>query len=147
MTTLTPNPDKPAENDLPLGTAPPYARMHKWLKRALFVCLFGLVIEGSFTMPALAVWYGWPTLSFTQICSELMKVRYSDDTLECKFPYDMPGPPFGTAPEAAGQHTARDNWGVQPVPKYPRLGFRELVTIHDQRLARQAAQQQAPQRP
>jgi len=96
-----------SESDLPLGTTPLYARMHKWLKRGLFVCLFGLVIEGSFTMPALAVWYGWPTLSFTEICSELMKVRYSDDSLECKFPYQMPGPPFGTPPEAAGQQAAQ----------------------------------------
>ena len=32
-------------------------------------------------------------LSLTQICSELLKVRYSDDTLECKVPY----PPLGTA--------------------------------------------------
>ena len=134
-----------SKDDLPLGTTPPYARMHKWLKRGLFACLFGLVIEGSFTMPALAVWYGWPTLSFTEICSELMKVRYSDDSLECKFPYQMPGPPFGTPPEAAGQQTAKDKWGVQPVPQYPRLGFRELVRIHDTRLARQAAEQQAAQ--
>ncbi|MEZ0363873.1 hypothetical protein ACAG26_09260 [Mycobacterium sp. pUA109] len=126
-------------DELPLGTTPVFARMHKWLKRGLFVCLFGLVIEGSFTMPALAVWYGWPTLSFREICSELMKVRYSDDTAECAFPYPMGGAPFGGAPEAAGQHTAQDKWGVQPVPQYHRIGFRELVKIHDERLARQAA--------
>ena len=125
--------------DLPLGTTAVFARMHAWLKRGLFVCLFGLVIEGSFTMPALAVWYGWPTLSFTEICSELMKVRYSDDTLECRFPYPMTGAPFGGAPEAAGQTTAQDRWGIQPVPGYHRIGFRELVRIHDERLARQAA--------
>lgn len=110
--------------------------MHKWLKRGLFICLFGLVIEGSFTMPALAVWYGWPTLSFREICSELMKVRYSDDTVECKFPYDFSGAPFGGPAEATGQKTAQDTWGVQPVPHYHRLGFRELVQIHEDRLAR-----------
>ena len=124
------------DDTLPLGTTPVYANMHKWLKRGLFVCLFGLVIEGSFTMPALAVWYGWPTLSFSQICSELMKVRYSDDTLECKFPYDFSGAPFGGPAEATGQKTAQDTWGVQPVPHYHRLGFRELVKIHEDRLAR-----------
>jgi hypothetical protein len=132
---------KSDEQELPLGTTPPYARMHKWLKRALFVCLFALVIEGAFTMPAMAIWYGWPTLSLTEICSELLKVRYSDDTLECKYPYPMGGAPFGGAPEAAGQQTAKDKWGVQPVPQYPRIGFRELVRIHDERLARQAAEQ------
>lgn len=112
--------------------------MHKWLRRALFICLFGLVIEGSLTVPVIAVWYGWPTLSLTEICSELLKVRHSNDTLECTQPYPLGGPPFGGAPEAAGQHSARDDWGVQPRPRYDWIGFRELVKIHDERIARQA---------
>ncbi|BBZ13335.1 hypothetical protein MBRA_35300 [Mycobacterium branderi] len=126
-----------SSENLPLGTTPTFARMHKWLKRGVFVCLVALVIEGAFTLPFMAVYYGWPTLPLRDICSELMKVRYSDDTLECKYPYPLSGAPFGGAPEAAGQHTARDKWGVQPVPQYHRIGFRELVKIHDQRLARQ----------
>jgi hypothetical protein len=121
---------------LPLGTTQPFERMHRWLKYGLFVCLVGLVIEGALTVPALAVWYGWPTLSLTQICSELMKIRYSDDTLDCQFPYPLSAAPFGGPPEAAGQHTAHDKWGIQPVPQYPRVGFRDLVRIHDERLAR-----------
>lgn len=129
---------------LPAGTTPTWATMHKWLKRALFVCLFGLVIEGSLTVPVMAIWYGWPTLSLTDICSELLKVRYSDDTLECKQPYPLGGPPFGGAPEAAGQHTSKDVWGVQPKPLYDRIGFRELIRIHDERLARQANNPSAP---
>ncbi len=127
--------DDTSSEELPLGTAPAFARMHKWLKRGLFVCLFGLVIEGALTVPALAVWYGWPSLSLTEICSELMKVRYADDSLECQQPYPLGGPPFGGAPEAANQQTAQDDWGVQPVPKYPRVGFRELVRLHDERQA------------
>ena len=123
---------------LPVGTSTTWTRMHKWLKRALYVCLFGLVIEGSMTVPMIAIWYGWPTLSLTDICSELMKVRYSDDTLECQQPYPIGGPPFGGAPEAAGQHTAQDKWGIQPVPQYRHIGFRELITIHEERLAKQA---------
>lgn len=132
--------EKSEPEELPLGTTPAFARMHKWLKRGIFVCLFALVIEGAFTVPALAVWYGWPTLSLTEICSELMKVRYSDDTLECQHPYPMGGPPFGGAPEAANQKTAQDQWGVQPKPDYQRIGFRELIKIHDERVARQEAQ-------
>lgn len=119
---------------LPLGTTAPYARMHKWLQRGLMVCLTALVFEGAFTMPLLAVWYGWPTLSFQDICSELQKVRFSDDTRVCLYPYPL----FGRA-EGAGQKTAQDIWGVQPTPKYPRIGFRDLVRIHDERLVRQAA--------
>src|SRR5512147_2734526 len=123
---------------LPHGTTEPYARMHKWLQRGLFVCLTALVLEGAFTMPLLAMWYGWPTLSFLEICSELQKVRFSDDSRECLYPYPL----FGPA-EGAGQKTAQDVWGVQPVPKYRRIGFRDLIKIRDERLARQAAAKQA----
>jgi hypothetical protein len=117
--------------------------MHKWIKRAVLVCLVALVIDGAFTLPFMAIYYGYPTLSLTQICSELLKVRYSDDTLECKFPYPPLGPPEG----AQGKATAQDQWGIQPIPKYHRLGFRELVRIHEQRLARQAAAQQGATSP
>jgi len=50
------------------------------------------------------------------------------------------GPPEG----AEGKDTAQGEWGIQPMPKYHRLGFRELVRIHDEREARQPAQQGAP---
>lgn len=129
--------------ELPPGTTPYYARMHKWIKRAVLVCLIALVIEGAFTLPFMAVYYGYPTLSLTEICSELLKVRYSDDTLECKVPYPMLGPPEGAQPK----HTAQDVWGIQPVPKYKRIGFRELVRIHQEREARKAAQTHAAPAP
>lgn len=122
------------EEELPPGTTSYYANMHKWIKRAVLVCLVALVLEGAFTLPFMAIYYGYPTLSLTQICSELLKVRYSDDTLECKYPYPPLGPPEG----AAGKASAQDVWGIQPVPKYHRLGFRELVRIHEEREARQA---------
>jgi hypothetical protein len=125
--------------DLPAGTTPYYANMHKWIKRAVLVCLVALVIEGAFTLPFMAVYYGYPTLSLTQICSELLKVRYSDDALECKYPYPILGPPEG----AEGRDTAKDEWGIQPTPQYERLGFRELVRRYEERAAREAAQQQA----
>ena len=119
---------------LALGTTAPYARMHRWLQRGLFVCLVALVLEGALTMPLLATWYGWPTLSFLEICSELQKVRFSDDTRECIYPYPL----FGPA-EGAGQTTARDEWGIQSDPQWKRIGFRDLIRIRDERLARQAA--------
>jgi hypothetical protein len=98
------------------------------------VCLTALALEGTFTFPGLMIWYGWPTLSLVDLCSELQKVRYSDDSRECIYPYPL----FGPA-EGAGQKTAQDAWGVQPKPQYPRIGFRDLVRIHDARVARQAA--------
>ena len=134
---MTVSTEEPTEQ-LPPGTTPYYARMHKWIKRAVLVCLVALVIEGAFTLPFMAVWYGWPTLSLTEICSGLLKVRYSDDTLECKVLY----PPLGAPEGAEGKDTARDEWGIQPVPKYDRIGFRELVRIHEESEARKAAQQE-----
>ena len=137
MTTSSPEQEQQKADDLPPGTTPYYARMHKWIKRAVMVCLVALVIEGAFTLPFMAIYYGYPTLSLTQICSELLKIRYSNDTVECQVPYPMFGPPEG----AEGKATAKDQWGIQPVPHYHRLGFRELVRIHNDRVAREAAQQ------
>ena len=139
MTTTPESTEQTKADDLPPGTTPFYANMHKWIKRAVLVCLVALVIEGAFTLPFMAVYYGYPTLSLTEICSELLKVRYSDDTLECKVPYPALGPPEG----AEGKDTAQDQWGIQPVPKYHRLGFRELVRIHEERVAREATDRAA----
>lgn len=134
MSNMASGVDEPAvEEVLPEGTTAYYKRLHTWLRRAIYVCLFALVVEGTLFVPFLVVWYGWPTLSMHQICDELQKVMYSDDTRQCKFPYPLLGPA-----EAAGETTSQDTWGVQPKPGYPRLGFRQLVTIHEQRLAREA---------
>jgi hypothetical protein len=132
---------KPSEMSLPAGTTESNARLHKWLQRGLFVCLTMLVLEGSLTLPVLMLWYGWPDLSMVELCSELQKVRYSDDSRECIFPYPL----FGPA-EGAGQKTAQDDWGVQPKPQYKRIGFRELIKIRDARLVRQAAAAKGEQR-
>ena len=131
----------PQQEVLPEGTTAYFKRLHTWLRRAIYVCLFALVVEGTLFVPFLVVWYGWPTLSMHQICDELQKVMYSDDGRECKFPYPLLGPA-----EAAGQTTSRDTWGVQPKPHYERLGFRELVRIHEERVAREA-QESADQSP
>jgi hypothetical protein len=121
------------EEVLPQGTTAYFKRLHTWLRRAVYVCLFALVVEGTLFVPFLVVWYGWPTLSMHQICDELQKVMYNDDSRECKFPYPLLGPS-----EGADQTTAEDTWGVQPKPEYPRVGFRELITIHQERLARES---------
>lgn len=131
-----------SSNSLPLGTTAPYARMHKWLQRGLFICLTALVLEGAFTFPLMALWYGWPTLSLQEICSEFEKIRFSDESRECLYPYPL----FGPA-EGANQKTAQDVWGVQPLPKYRKIGFRDLITIRNERLARQAAAQRVEPQP
>jgi hypothetical protein len=120
---------------LPLGTTAHYATMHKWLQRALLVCLTVLVLEASFTLPGLLIWFGWPTLSLVQVCDELMKVRYSDDNAQCL----VPQPLFIASEGQAYKKSAQDDWGIQPRPRYKRIGYRDLVRFRDERLAREAA--------
>ena len=125
----------PTEHDLPLGTTAHYANMHKWLQRGLFVCLTVLVLEASFTLPGLLIWFGWPTLSVVEICHELMKVRYSNDAAECLIPHPLFDPSEGVV----FRTSAQDLWGIQPRPQYKRIGYRDLVRFRDDRLAREAA--------
>lgn len=124
-----------SEQSLPLGTTPVFANMHKWLQRGLIVCLTALVIEGAFIVPFCLVWYGWPTLTIKEMCDEMLKVRYSDESIVCIHPYPLWGPAEGSL----HKKTAQDNWGIQPTPLYKRIGFRDLVKWRDERLAREAA--------
>lgn len=130
-------PDASTQSELPLGTAPEYARMHTIIRRVCYVLLFGLVVEGALTFPLLAIWYGFPELSANQVCSELQKEMYADDTRECETPYGVfPGPPVGGPSEAEDQTTSQDEWGVQPVPGNDRIDFRELVDNFNARTAK-----------
>lgn len=125
-------------SNLPLGTTAPFAGMHKWLRRAILVCLVALVIEGAFIFPFTLVWYGYPTLNMQQICSELLKEQYSDDTAECIYPYPLFGPPEGSL----HTKTVTDIWSATPKPQHKPIGFRELVKRHQEREARKAAADQ-----
>lgn len=126
------------ENNLPVGTTEHFANMHKWLQRGLFVCLVVLVIEASFSLPGLLVWFGWPTLTVTEVCDELMKVRWSDDKAECLIPHPLYGRNEGEGRTNGPKATAQDEWGIQPRPQYKRIMFRDLVKFRDERLAREA---------
>jgi len=134
---------KNKKDTLALGTTPAFAGIHKWLERGLFVCLAALVLEGAFTFPLLAIWYGWPQLTLQEICTEFERVRFHDETRECIYPYPL----FAPA-EGEGQKTAQDVWGVQPKPLYKAVQFREFVRRKEARLARDAAAAQtAPANP
>lgn len=119
----------------PVGTSPEYGRMHTIVRRVCYVLLFGLVIEGALTFPLLAIWYGVPQLSPTEVCSDLQKVMYDDKGRECRQPYPLGGPPFGGKGEGEGQTTSRDVWGIQPKPGYPAVGFRQFVREKEAREA------------
>lgn len=133
------------EENLPAGTTAYFANMHKWLQRGLFVCLVVLVIEASLSLPGLLIWFGWPTLSVTEVCDELMKVRWSDDNAVCLVPHPLYGANEGEGRTIGPNATAQDTWGIQPRPHYKRIGFRGLLEFRDERLAREAAAQAAPE--
>jgi hypothetical protein len=126
------------EKELPPGTAPQWARMHTIIRRVCYVLLFGLVIEGALTFPLLAIWYGVPTLSPKEVCSQLQKVMYSDDKRECRTAA-LDSPPLGGTAEAQHETTSKDAWGVQPNPQYPSVGFRDLVKNKEQQDAAKKA--------
>ncbi len=126
------------EDKLPSGTTAHFANMHQWLQRALFVCLVALVFEASFSLPGLLIWFGWPTLSVSEVCDELMKVRWSDESARCLIPYPLYGANEGEGRTAGPTATAQDKWGIQPQPLYKRIGFRDLLKFRDERLAREA---------
>lgn len=125
----TPTPDA---DDLPLGTPPAFAKMHRTIRRVCYVLLFALVVEGALTFPLLAIWYGVPDLTPAQVCDELQKVMYSDDGRECET-HAFPQPPLRGPSEAEGQTTSEDDWGVQPTPRYDSIEFRELVENNERR--------------
>lgn len=129
------------KRDLPLGTTGETERLHTIIRRVCYVLLFGLVIEGALTLPLTLVWYGWPTLSVQQVCSGLRQVMYSDPSLHCRESYPLNAPPFGSNSNSRGLNTAKDQWGPQPTPEYPRVGFRQLITIynHDEQLTHAVA--------
>lgn len=127
------------KDNLPLGTTEHFANMHKWLQRGLFVCLVALVLEASLSLPGLLLWFGWPTLSITEVCDELMKVRWSDDNAVCLVPHPLYGENEGEGRTA----TSKDEWGIQPRPQYKRIGYRDLVEFRDERLEREAAAEAA----
>jgi hypothetical protein len=124
----------PTTDDLPLGTPPAFARMHRTVRRVCYVLLFALVVEGALTFPLLAIWYGFPELSPREVCSELQKVMYSDDARECET-HSFPQPPLRGPTEAEGQSTSEDRWGVQPEPGYDSIEFRELIENKERREA------------
>ena len=130
-----------SEENLPVGTTAHFANMHKWLRRALWPCLVVLVIEASLSLPGLLIWFGWPTLTVTEVCDELMKVRWSDDNATCLVPHPLYGANEGAGRTNGPNATAQDQWGIQPKPNYKRIGYRDLVKFRDERLARQAAEQ------
>lgn len=120
------------------GTDPEDVRLHKIVKGFAFFCLFGLVIEGTFYVPFIVAWYGWPTLSMQEICDELHKIMWDDPRRSCQYPYELLGPSEPRRYEPYTKDLSGPSSPVSPMPLYKRLEFRELVRIHEARIAAQA---------
>lgn len=119
------------------GTDPEDARLHKIIKCFALFCLFGLVIEGTFFVPFVVAWYGWPTLSMQEMCDELHKIVWNDPNRSCEYPYELLGPSEPRRYDPYVKDLSGPSSPVSPMPLYRRLEFRELVTIHQNRLAEQ----------
>jgi hypothetical protein len=84
--------DQSPDQTLPLGTTKDTAKLHRNIQRLCWVLLIGLVLEGAFILPFTLIWYGFPTLSIREICTELERAQYADDGRECTF--EALGAPF-----------------------------------------------------
>lgn len=143
----TPSHDNAAETvdeKLPLGTSPQHAKLHRRIQRICYALLFGLVLEGALVTPVTLIWYGWPTLSIKQICTELQQITYSDPNAQCHGGRPLSGPPLGGRADIPASPTPNDKGVVVPTPEYPKVHFRELVTIHNSQAAAASAQATNP---
>lgn len=122
------------------GTAPEDVRLHKIVRGFALFCLFGLVIEGTFYVPFIVAWYGWPTLSIQEICDEMNKIIYDDPQRYCKYPYELLAPSEPRRYDNYTKDLSGPSSPVSPMPLYRRLEFRELVTIHEKRVAAENSQ-------
>ena len=123
----------------------PHKRLHNTIFVLAALLLTGQVIEGVLLIPGLAVYYGWPTITLTEVCSEISKIAYHDEDRYCEFPYPL----FKTTPEPWGQKSVDDIFppAQPPNPKYELPGFREVLKIREERIARKAAEAQSAAMP
>lgn len=119
----------------------PHKRLHNIIFILAAILLTGQVLEGAFLIPGLAVYYGWPTITLTEVCSEISKIAYQDEDRYCEFPYPL----FKWEPEPWGQKSVDDKFppAQPPNAKFERLGFREVLKVREERMARKAAQAEA----
>ena len=119
----------------------PHRRLHKIIFICAAVLLTGQVLEGSFLIPFICVYFGYPDISLTQVCSEMEKMAYHDNKRYCNFPYPL----FASVPEpwTQGDSTKLIPPTVPPRQHFRRLGFREILKIRKERLEKEAAEARA----
>lgn len=119
----------------------PHKRLHNIIFIVAAILLTGQVLEGSFLIPFVCVYFGYPTISLTEVCSEMGKMAYKDEDFKCAFPYPL----FASVPEPWTQknHDKVSPPTTPPQEHFERLGFREVLEVRKNRLERQAAEARA----
>ena len=64
-------PDRPAQSKLSAESENPHRRLHRVIYYLVVTCLFVQVIEGSFIVPFVLLYFGFPKLSLVEICDEM----------------------------------------------------------------------------
>jgi hypothetical protein len=117
---------------------------HRGLHRAVFVaaalCLVIQVIEGALFVPFVLVYLGFPKVGLHEICRELYNITYQDDDRECRYPYPLFFRDF--TPEPDTQERKEHVFGpvTPPRPRYDVPGWREMISIVEERRAAEASQ-------
>lgn len=134
----TPPNNKSANVALPQN---PHRRLHNTIFAIAVVLLTGQVLEGALLIPFVAVYFGWPTLTLTEVCSEMVKMAYADEDRYCEFPVPL----FQSVPEPWLQKNVDHIFppATPPRPNFERLGFREVLEVRERRMQRKAAEAEA----
>ena len=125
-------PSATTETESSLQPENPHRRMHRVIYILTVVCLFAQVIEGSLIIPGVLLYWGFPQLGLSEICDEMYKIVYDDESREC----ENPPPLFRYEPEPWRQPSRDDRFGpvIQSAPRWDVPGYREVI---ERRHARQ----------
>ncbi len=111
--------------------ANPYQRLHNFIYGLTIICLIAQVLEGTLVVPYVLLYFGFPQLSVSEICDEMYKIVYDDETRTCEYPYPL----FSYEPEPWSQANKENKYGyvTPPAPNYDMPKFREVIERRDKR--------------
>ena len=124
----------------------PHRRLHGVIYVLTVLCLIVQVLEGALVVPVVLLYFGFPQLGVKDICDEMYKIVYRDETRICNYPYPL----FEYEPEPWLEQNREDIFGevTPPAPRYELPGFRGVIEkrrLREARGANQAVIQQEPQ--
>lgn len=125
---------------MPVTPENPHRGLHRVVFVAAALCLVMQVIEGALFVPFVLVYLGFPQVGLQEICRELYNITYQDDNRECRFPYPLFFRDF--TPEPDLQERKEHVFGpvTPPRPRYAVPGWREMISIVEERRAAEASQ-------